>query len=49
MKQMPGKTGHPCPMQAGQACPIHQQMQKQMDELNKRVEALEKKMKGRKK
>jgi len=49
MKQMPGKTGHPCCMQAGQACPMHQQMQKQMDELNKRVEALEKKMKGRKK
>lgn len=48
MKQMQGKTGQ-SNMQPGQGCPMHQQMQKQLDELQKRVEALEGKTKGKKK
>ena len=47
MKQMQGKMGQCC-MQPGQGCPMHQQMQKQLDDLQKRVEALEGK-KGKKK
>jgi hypothetical protein len=49
MKQMQGKMGQGCMMQPGQGCPMHQQMQKQLDELQKRVEALEGKAKGKKK
>jgi hypothetical protein len=48
MKQMQGKMGQCCMMQEGKGCPMHQQMQKQVDELQKRVEALEGK-KGKKK
>lgn len=48
VKQMQGKMGQCCMMQPGQSCPMHQQMQKQLDELQKRVEALEGK-KGSKK
>ncbi len=48
MKQMQGKMGQCC-MQPGQGCPMHQQMQKQLDDLQKRVEALEGKKKGKKK
>ena len=47
MKQMQGKMGQCC-MQPGQGCPMHQQMQKQLDDLRQRVEALEGK-KGKKK
>jgi hypothetical protein len=50
MKQMQGKMGQCCMMQPGQAgCPREQQMQKQLDELRQRVEALEKQTKGKKK
>ena len=48
MKQMQGKMGQCCMMQPGQGCPMCQQMQKQLDDLQKRVEALEGK-KGKKK
>jgi len=48
MKQMQGKMGQCCMMQPGQGCSMHQQMQKQLDDLQKRVEALEGK-KGKKK
>jgi hypothetical protein len=48
MKQMQGKMGQCCTMQPGQASPQCQQMQKQIDELRQRVEALEK-QKGKKK
>jgi hypothetical protein len=50
MKQMQGKMGQGCMMQSGkECCPMHQQMQKQLDELRQRVEALEKQTKGKKK
>lgn len=49
MKQMQGKMGQCCMMQPGQGCAMHQQMQKQLDDLQKRVEALEGKTKGKKK
>ena len=49
MKQMQGKMGQCCMMQPGQGCPMQQQMQKQLDDLQKRVEALEGKTKGKKK
>jgi ABC-type Fe3+-hydroxamate transport system substrate-binding protein len=49
MKQMQEKMGKMCGMQPGQGCPMHQQMQKQLDELRQRVEALEGKKKGKKK
>lgn len=48
MKQMQGKMGQCC-MQAGQGSPRCQQLQKQLDDLQKRVEALEGKTKGKKK
>jgi len=48
MKQMQGKMGQCCMVQPGQGCPMQQQMQKQLDDLQKRVEALEGK-KGKKK
>ena len=48
MKQMQGKMGQCCMMQPGQGCPMQQQMQKQLDDLRQRVEALEGK-KGKKK
>jgi hypothetical protein len=47
MKQMQGKMGQCC-MQPGQGSPMCQQLQKQLDDLQKRVEALEGK-KGKKK
>jgi hypothetical protein len=47
MKQMQGKMGQCC-MQPDQGCPKCQQLQKQLDDLQKRVEALEGK-KGKKK
>ncbi|MCX5889503.1 MAG: hypothetical protein NTY36_08630 [Deltaproteobacteria bacterium] len=49
MKQMQGKMGQCCMMQPGQGSPMCQQMQKQLDDLQKRVEALEGKTKGKKK
>jgi hypothetical protein len=49
MKQMQGKMGQCCMMQPGQGGPMCQQMQKQLDDLQKRVEALEGKTKGKKK
>ncbi len=48
MKQMQGKMGQCCMMQEGKGYPMCQQMQKQLDDLQKRVEALEVK-KGKKK
>jgi hypothetical protein len=48
MKQMQGKMGQCSMMQPGQGCPKCQQVQKQLDDLEKRVEALEK-AKGKKK
>ena len=47
MKQMQGKMGQ-CSMMP-QGCPKCQQMQKQLDELSKRVDALEGKKKTKKK
>jgi hypothetical protein len=48
-KQMQEKMAQCCAMmQQGKGCPMHQQMQKQMDDLQKRIEALEGK-KGKKK
>ncbi len=49
MKQMQGKMGQCCLMQEGKGCPMHQQMQKQLDELSRRVDALEGKKKTKKK
>ena len=49
MKQMQGKMGQCCMMQPGQGCPMRQQMQKQLDDLRQRVEALEGQKKGKKK
>ena len=49
MKQMQGKMGQCCLMQEGKGCPMQKQMQKQLDDLQKRVEALEGKTKGKKK
>jgi TolA-binding protein len=49
MKQMQGKMAQCCMMQPGQGSPMCQQMQKQLDELQKCVEALEGKTKGKKK
>jgi uncharacterized membrane protein len=49
MKQMQGKMGQCCMMQPGQGSPMCQQMQKQIDDLQKRVEALEGKKQGKKK
>jgi hypothetical protein len=49
MKQMQGKMGQCGMMQPGQGSPMCQQMQKQIDDLQKRVEALEGKTKGKKK
>ena len=49
MKQMQGKMGQCCMMQEGKGCPMQKQMQKQLDDLQKRVEALEGKTKGEKK
>ena len=49
MKQMQGKMGQCCLMQPGQGCPMHQQMQQQLDELRQRVAALEKQAPGKKK
>jgi TolA-binding protein len=48
MKQMQGKMGQCCMMQPGQGCARCEQLQKQLDDLQKRVEALEGK-KGKKK
>jgi hypothetical protein len=48
MKQMQGKMGQCCMMQEGKGCPRHQEVQKQLDDLRQRVEALEGK-KGKKK
>jgi hypothetical protein len=45
MKQMQGKMGQCCLMQEGKGCPMQKQMQKQLDDLQKRVEALEGKKK----
>jgi L-ascorbate metabolism protein UlaG (beta-lactamase superfamily) len=49
MKQMQEKMGQCCTMQPGKGCPMHQQMQKQLDELRQRLAALEKQVKGKKK
>ncbi|MFI5329712.1 MAG: hypothetical protein ACHQ2F_01560 [Desulfobaccales bacterium] len=50
MKQMQEKMGQCCMMQEGQGCcPKCQQMQKQLDELSQRVDALEGKKKTKKK
>ncbi|MHB8068913.1 MAG: hypothetical protein ACYDIC_13565 [Desulfobaccales bacterium] len=50
MQQMQGKMGQKCcMMQPGQANPKCEQMQKQIDELQQRVEALEGQKKGKKK
>ena len=48
MKQVQGKMGQCCMMQEGKGGPKCQQMQRQLDDLQKRVEALEGK-KGKKK
>ncbi len=49
MKQMQGKMGQCCMMQPGQGCPMCQQVQKQIDDLRLRIEALEGQKKGKKK
>lgn len=50
MQQMQGKMGQKCcMMQPGQGGPECRQMQKQIDELRQRVEALEGQKKGKKK
>lgn len=50
MKQMQGKMGQCCMMQSGQGCcPRCQQLQKQLDELSQRLDALEGKKKTKKK
>jgi hypothetical protein len=50
MKQMQGKMGQCCLMPSGQGCcPKCQQLQKQLDELSQRVDALEGKKKTNKK
>jgi hypothetical protein len=49
MKQMQEKMGQCCLMQPGKGCPMHQQLQKQLDELRQRLEALEKQAPGKKK
>jgi hypothetical protein len=49
MKQMQGKMGQCCMMPGGKGCPMCQQVQKQLDELSQRVDALEGKKKLKKK
>jgi polyhydroxyalkanoate synthesis regulator phasin len=50
MKQMHEKMGQMCAMMAqGKGCPMMQEFKKQLDDLNKRVEALEGKGKAKQK